>query len=86
MVYFETLVVVSGPTAVMASPRPIPYVLGNQALSPFRGSDPDSRGRHPRQHGLAGKDRDRLTFQFNISNSNPIKKSLAMLFELDSLP
>ena len=34
-----------GPTAVMASPRPTSCAPRNPAMSPCRGSDPDSRGR-----------------------------------------
>src|SRR6185369_14678418 len=40
----------SGPTVVMASPRPSSSAPRSPAMSPLRGSGPDSRGRHPRLH------------------------------------
>src|SRR3984957_18025153 len=36
---------------VMASPRPTQYAPRSQAISPCRGSDPDSRGRRLHPHG-----------------------------------
>ena len=38
-----------GAGAVMASPRPMRYVPRSQAISPWRGSDPGSRGRRCRR-------------------------------------
>ena len=53
VVYFETPWVALGLTAVMASPRPTRYAPRSQAMSPWRGSDPDSRGRRSRRRGPA---------------------------------
>src|SRR4029077_5134608 len=41
-----------GAAAVMASPRPRRYAPRSQVFSPCRGSDPDSRDRRWRRHGL----------------------------------
>ena len=41
-----------GAAAVMASPRPTSCAPRSQGISPSRGSDPDSRGRRGRRHGL----------------------------------
>src|SRR6476620_2669912 len=51
LVYFETPAVVFGPTVVLSLPRPTPYAPRSPAMSPLRGSGPDSRGRRLHPHG-----------------------------------
>ena len=45
----RNVITAEGAAALMASPRPSPYALQNQTMSPSRDSDPCSRGRRSRR-------------------------------------